>query len=170
MKGSTFGWPQVVLVAGSTVLSWLVGTSGPFTWSRSVPPAAATRADSVESAPIARMHDWRQPSSVVNQPRRDVFAFRPPVRSSGASGHEPAPVVPSEIQAPPVAPPVKLIGMAREDADGASVLTAILAGRGQVYLVKEGDRVAGYTVERISADSVELADSESRATVRLFLQ
>jgi hypothetical protein len=169
MKGPTFGWPQVLLVAGSTALSWLAGTSGPFTWSRSVPPAAVTHADSVDSAPIVRMHDWPQPV-VVNQPRRDVFAFRPPVRSSGARVHEQATVVPSEIQAPPVAPPFKLIGMARDDADGASVLTAILAGRGQVYLVKEGDRVASYTVERISADGVELADSESRATVRLFMQ
>jgi hypothetical protein len=169
MKGPTFGWPQALLVAGSTVLSWLVGTSGPFTWSRSVPPAAATRADTVESAPIVRMHDWPEPS-VVNRPRRDVFAFRTPVRPSGVSVREQAAVVPSEIQAPAVAPPLKLIGMARDDVDGVSVLTAILAGRGQVYLVKEGDRVAGYTVERISADGVELADSESRATVRLFMQ
>ena len=115
------------------------------------------------------MHDWRQPS-VVNRPRRNVFAFRAAVRPSGAGAHEPAIVVPSEIQAPPVAPPFKLIGMARDDVDGVSVLTAILAGRGQVYLVKEGDRLANYTVERISADGVELADSESRATVRLFMQ
>lgn len=169
MKGSTFGWPQVLLVAGSTALSWLAGTSGPFTWSRPVPPAAATRADSVESAPIVRLHDWRQPAA-ANRPRRDVFAFTPPVRPSGAGVHRQATVVPAEIQAVPVAPPFKLIGMARDDADGAAVLTAILAGRGQVYLVKEGDRVAGYTVEKISADGVELADSESRATVRLFMQ
>jgi hypothetical protein len=52
-----------------------------------------------------------------------------------------------------------LIGVAEDTTTDGLVRTAIISGPGQLYVVKEGDRVTSrYRVARISPDVVELDD------------
>ena len=61
--------------------------------------------------------------------------------------------------------------MAQDDGHDAPVATAIVAGHGQVYLVRPGDVIPpAYTVVRVDADSVDLADGTTGATFRLFMK
>jgi hypothetical protein len=72
---------------------------------------------------------------------------------------------------PPEAPAFKLIGMAQDDGLDAPAATAIVAGHGQVYLVRSGDVIPpAYTVVRVDADSIELSDGTNGTTFRLFMK
>jgi hypothetical protein len=56
---------------------------------------------------------------------------------------------------------LKLIGVAEDTASGGLIRTAIISAPGQVFVVKEGERVTSrYLVARVSADVVELEDLE----------
>jgi hypothetical protein len=75
-------------------------------------------------------------------------------------------------------PPLRLTlaGIAEDPgpAGGVPVRTAIIAGNGQLFLVKEGDTVTDrdieYRVGNISADSAELIDLRDNTTRRLALR
>ena len=74
---------------------------------------------------------------------------------------------------------LSLAGVA-EDPDpgsGAPVRTAIIAGKGQVFLAKEGDRVTDrgvedveYVIGKVFADSAELIDVRDGSIRRLTLK
>jgi hypothetical protein len=168
-------WPGVIVVAASTILSWL--NTSPI-----VPPIAHTReaigsaagADTV--APVdasldgLRLHDWSPPASARGRAERDIFAFKRP-------SAKPAPPAPSRglfqggdgTQPPLVL--FKLIGFAEDAGPDGAIRTAIISGQGQVYLVKEGDTVAWiYRVGTMSPDSVELLDSTGGQNLRLALK
>jgi hypothetical protein len=122
---------------------------------------------------IARLHERLRPTSTPRQPGRNLFAFR-----AGLSRALPptAPVAPPAIvEAPPTAPAepaLKLSGIAEDaDGDGAPVRTAIIAGDGQLFMVKEGENVTSrYRVARISTDVVELTDLTSGISRRLAMK
>jgi hypothetical protein len=169
-------WPGLIVVAGSTILSWL-NTS-----STTAPPIAHTR-DAIEpgttsksalpmAASIAalHLHDWSPPARAREKTERDIFAFKrraarlvPPAPSSGL------PAAGEAVQPPPVL--FRLIGFAEDTGPDGAVRTAIISGQGQLYLVKEGETVASiYRVGEILPDSVELLDSSGGPSLRLALK
>ena len=94
------------------------------------------------------------------RPTRNLFRFSSPKSATRAStprerGVQSAAIEPT-IQAAPPAPTLKLSGVAQK----AGKRTAILSGDGQIYLVGEGDSVAGrFTVVTIDPEAVLLRDA-----------
>ena len=167
MKRATLSWPKLFLLGGSTILSWLAGS----TQSPSVQPTnnISGNVNVVSESPVpVRLQDWREPPAPVARPERNVFTFRAPARMANVRPAErPLGVVP-DAQAPSPLIPFTLIGMAQDQGEAA---TAILSGHGQVFLVKEGDLVPpAYAVGSVAADSVELTDRTTGATIRLFMK
>jgi hypothetical protein len=77
-----------------------------------------------------------------------------------------APVAPL----PPPPPQISLDGVASDTVDGQMQRTAILTTDTGVVLAKEGDQVAGYRVNRVAPDSVELTKATDGSTLRLGLR
>jgi len=158
-------------VVGGALVAWLAsaGTSG----TRPIEPLRPSKTTTAElkgaelAAEIARLHNRLHPTTPPEQPERNLFKFG----SSAAQQVALAPPAPApEPAAAPVvpqAPPLTLIGVA-EDAD---VRTAIISGLGQLFLVKEGERVADrYTVTRIDPAGVDLLDATDSRTIQLTLK
>jgi hypothetical protein len=169
MKRVNLSWSQLLVLGGSTVASWLAGTIQS--------PPAQTGNGSLASASIARensapvrLQDWRGPAVPVVRPERNVFSFKESVPANARPPEQPQPRAPAPAQ--PAEPPAfRLIGMAQDDGHAAAAATAIVAGHGQVYLVRPGDMIPpAYTVVRIDADSIELTDGTTGATFRLFMK
>lgn len=134
-------------------------------------PRAATQAIEASGAQLAseisRLHERLRPTTVPLQSRNLFrYASRPPSATHAAPPSASAP----EPQPAPIAPPLKLVGIAEDGEDAAVVRTAILSGLGDLFLVKEGEPVTSrYRVSRISSDAVELMDSLDQTTLRLGL-
>ena len=115
-------------------------------------------------AEIERLHDRLRPS-VAPEHGRNLFRF-------GLVHAAAAPVAatvesPAPVQAAPVEPAFKLIGIAED----AGVRTAILSSPSQLLMVKEGDAVASaYRVTGISVDAVELTATMDGSVLRLALK
>jgi hypothetical protein len=78
-----------------------------------------------------------------------------------------APPIESPVAAVPPLPPLSLIGFASEGA----ARTAIISGLGDLFLAREGDRIASqYRVSRIGADGVEVTSLADDTTFTLTLQ
>jgi hypothetical protein len=71
---------------------------------------------------------------------------------------------------PPPPPAITLDGIAADNAGGQEQRTAILHTDAGVALAKQGDVVAGYRVERIAGDAVELTKVDDGSTLRLGLR
>ncbi len=68
-------------------------------------------------------------------------------------------------------PALRLIGVAEDSASGSPVRTAIISAPDQLYVVREGERVASrYGVAKISSDVVELVDTADSTELRLALK
>jgi len=66
---------------------------------------------------------------------------------------------------------LRLSGIAEDRTPGGVVRTAIISGRGQLFLAKQGDAVTDrYQVARISSEVVELTDLTDGSLVRLALK
>lgn len=166
-------WTATLCVAGGALAAWLaVATSGGR--DASAPAVAQRTAADVRGAElateIARLHQRLRPTSSPRQPGRDLFRFSAP---------KPAPVVPAHTalteavaapaQLPP--PPFKLSGVAEDPGQNGPDRTAVIAGSGQLFLVKEGEMVTPrYRVVRISADVVELVDVDTTLPLRLAMK
>jgi hypothetical protein len=154
-----FKWATTIVIVVGALAVWRIAASKP---ERAGP--ARTNIDT--SAPIdvrgaalakeiARLHD-RAGAGATPRLARNLFHFVLPPR--------PAPVAlavnrasDAAVAAPP--PILKLIGVAEDTAAGGLIRTAIISGPGQVYVVKEGERVTSrYLVARISSEVVELQD------------
>jgi hypothetical protein len=169
MKRVNFSWSQLLILGGSTVASWLAGTTKlpPVQTGNDAPSSVSVPREI--PAPV-RLQDWRSPAVVVARPERNVFTFKEkePVRAAARPPEQPQPVAPAQ---PAATPALRLIGMAQDDGHDAPAATAIVAGHGQVYLVRPGDVIPpAYTVVRVDAESVELADGTTGATFRLFMK
>jgi hypothetical protein len=77
--------------------------------------------------------------------------------------------VPITPQAPPP-PRIMLDGIAADTMGGQAQRTAILNTDAGVVLAKEGDQVAGYRVEKIAADAVELVKIDDGSVLRVGLR
>jgi hypothetical protein len=168
-------WPGVIVVAGSTILSWLNASSA-------VPEIAHTR-EAIESATTAKsappmaasiaalhLHNWSPPTLGRAKTERDIFAFRRPAARLVPPTPSPGLLAASEGVLPPVVL-FRLIGFAEDTGPDGAVRTAIISGQGQLYLVKEGETVASiYRVGEILPDGVELLDSTGGPSLRLALK
>lgn len=185
-----------IVVVGAAFAAWISaamtpagGTHTPLV--SSAPTPADLRGATLASE-IARLHERLRPEVAVRQPGRNLFAFHAPLYTAAPvkGAPERAELAPAGTLAP-AQPALTLVGIAEDgpaagtpggaaDSTGSSaggsagnsiVRTAIISGGGQLFLVKEGERVASiYRVEKVSADVVELADSRDGSTRRLALR
>ena len=93
-------------------------------------------------------------------PRRDKL-----VREKAA---EPAARAANDPVTPP--PPLRLVGIAEDEAGGRPVRTAMITSAGQLFMVKVGDRLVGrYLVVSIGTDAVQVKD-DGGTTVTLAMK
>jgi hypothetical protein len=157
-----FKWVTTVVIVVGALAVWRIAASKP---ERAGPvhvnidaPAPIDARGAALTKEIARLHD-RAGAGVPPRLARNLFHFVLPPR--------PAPVAlvvnRASDASEPVPPPVlKLIGVAEDTAAVGLIRTAIISGPGQVYVVKEGERVTSrYLVARISSEVVELQDLSS---------
>jgi hypothetical protein len=154
-----FKWATiVVIVIAALAVRWIAASKPERAGPVNVNIDASAPIDARGAAlvkEIARLHD-RAGAGVPPRLARNLFHFVAPPRPSPV-----ALVVNRATDASePVPPPaLKLIGVAEDTAAGGLIRTAIIAGPGQVYVVKEGERVTSrYLVARISSEVVELQD------------
>ena len=163
-----------IVVVGGVFAAWLsdamtpVGRAPMASAVHQTRPVDARGADLAKE--IARLHDRLRPDAAPSAPGRNLFEFRKAAR----------PLVqvaaPIEAATPPVVAPVPqmpltLSGIAEDPAPDGIVRTAIIAGTGQLYLVKEGDDIASrYTVAKITADGVDLKSAGDGSVRHLALK
>jgi hypothetical protein len=138
---------------------------------RQVVPAAPAR----EEMEVVRLDALNRPRPDPEAGARDPFRFRPaappPAPPPPAAGLGPGglPVPPVPV-GPPPPPPIalKFIGLV-EQAPSRLKLAVLSDGR-NVFYGKEGDTIEGrYRIERIGAESIDMAyiDGRGRQTLRL---
>lgn len=166
-----------IVVAGAACAAWLAAAA---TSSRRedapaapAPPVRDARAETLATS-IARLHDRLRPMVAPRQAHRNPFEFatlarRPsaaPAARSAAALSEASPVTRA-----PVAAPLTLEGIAEDAGPNGPVRTAIISTAGNLFLVKTGETVTPqYRVTNVDADSVELVDTVSGATLRFALK
>jgi hypothetical protein len=153
--------------------AWLVAALAACA-SSSTPPAPAERTPAVTAVPdrdgLTVLEHRAQPSPALSASRRNIFRERdrvapaPPVATRAAVPVEPAP---AESLIPP-APLVTLLGLAEKTDSGHLVRTAVISTGGELWIVKEGDTVAGrFRVGAVSLDRVDLRDVQT-GTSRVY--
>lgn len=155
-------------LTGVGLLAWLAVTPGAPTPGASTTVAAPRQPEARE----VTVNDLNIQETKLREQIAKV-TLRPSTRNPFRFGRTPVPAPqPSAAAAPIVAepasqqPPFTLSGIAT-DGDKR---TAIIAGEGQVYLVKEGESVAGrYIVTAVESDAATLRD-ESGQELRLSLR
>jgi hypothetical protein len=114
-----------------------------------------------------RLHSAPAPASTSRNP----FQFAPRPRPATP---RPAPTSEALPPGPPPTPPrplLTLVGIGEDRTPAGPVRTAVLSGRDQVFLVKEGAEVAGrFKVIAIDQRAVELLDLQDQTRVRLVLR
>lgn len=138
-------------------------------------PAAAVRRPASSSEPTAedlnaqaaRLRE-RSAAVTLRPSTRNPFRYSSPKRAPEPAAPGERAIQPTETEPAVPTPPaavLKLSGVAQK----AGKRTAIIAGEGQIYLVSEGDSVAGrYTVVKIDPEAVLLRDA-SGVEQRLIL-
>jgi hypothetical protein len=167
-------WAATLLIVVGALAAWRVAASRPDGAGRTNPDMAAP-APTIDArgaalaTQVARLRDRLEPH-VSPRLARDVFRF-------AARASRPAPVAlvvnraPVEKAAAPPLPALTLIGVAEDTAAGGLIRTAIISGSGEVYIVKEGERVTPrYQVARIAPEIVELRDLSDASVRRLTLK
>jgi hypothetical protein len=166
----------LILGAGGGALAvWLAAAAT--SPSRPAPPIAAPKTPSVDASgaelakEIERLRERIRPSAVPLE-SRDLFHYA----SRATRRATVAPIPQIDAQAAPSTPaaavrPLQLVGLAEDDAESGPVRTAIISGFGQLFIVKEQERVTErYQVTRISSDAVELIDQTDQSSLRLVLK
>src|SRR5690349_11183258 len=173
---SHMDWKSTVVISGAGILA---------TWFFSMPPsqppaspaARTTRAARVTAPAVdiereaARLHVRPRSEAHYTEPVRNPFRFsvrREPTRPTAGIVPPAAPVVIAPLPPPP--PAITLDGVASDTVNGQDQRTAIIHTATGMVLAKEGDQVAGYRVEKISADVVELTKTDDGSKLRLGLR
>jgi Tfp pilus assembly protein PilP len=161
-----------MIVGGFTVgysLYETTASSGIQLTARAARPPVDARSNALTNE-IARLHR-RQEHGAAPGRVRDVFRFaaqRQSARNAPRALPPPTAAPPAPV---PVRPALKLIGVAEDDNGGSPVRMAIISAPDQLYMVREGERVAArYGVKRISSDVVELVDAGDDSAFRLVLK
>ena len=118
------------------------------------------------AAEVARLRARLRPTDQPQEPARNLFQFGDRASRAATS----APVLPAleppAVATPPL-PPLALIGFASEGA----TRTAIISGFGDLFLAREGDRIAGqYRVSRVDGDGVDVTSLSDGSTLTLRLK
>jgi len=120
--------------------------------------ASAPKAFEELSAQSTRLRDRRAPTA-PHEATRNPFRFNTPKPVTPPATQrdlEAAPRMDSPMPLTPSPPPLTLSGIAQKSGKR----TAIITGSGQMYLVGEGDSVAGlYTVVQVEPEAVVLRDA-----------
>jgi len=165
-----------IVLVGGALAAWLAGAA---TSNRALPDPIVTRPAPIDARgedlanEIARLHERLRPSATPRTPGRNLFTFR--AAAAPTAPALPAPPRPAIVEAPPLPRPtelaLKLTGMAEDPGPDGPVRVAFLSGEGQLYMVKEGDEIAGrYRVAKIAADVVELVNIADNTTRRLAMK
>ena len=157
------------LTGGGLVATWFAVTPMSTVAVDPANDASARRAAQVSTIDAVKTAQLKVHHTAALKPvTRNPFAFgRPPVAI-----HARAVVPPAAVVTEPVAiePSLTLSGIAAQKAVGGSRRTAIISGDSQLYLVTEGDMVAGrYRVVTVGEDNVVLRDDAGRE-LRLSLK
>ena len=171
-------WKSTAVISGAGILAtWFFSMPPTHAPAAAVAPAprtvAARRATSridIEKE-AQRLQARPRPEAHYTEPSRNPFRFserREPSRPTSGVRVEAPPVPIAPLIPPP--PMITLDGIAADNAGGQQQRTAILHTDAGVSLAKEGDIVAGYRVDKIAADAVELTRLADGATLRLGLR
>jgi len=162
------GGALAALIAGATTTGYRRPPQAPARDKRAGKSDLSGAALAVE---IQRLHERLRPSIPPEQPARNLFEYRSRRAAAPADVH-PTIVSPAAASVGDAAPPaVELVGIATDGAGDALVRTAIISGFGQLFLVKEGEPVSDrYRVVRVTADGVQLSDTQSSAPVWIVLR
>ncbi|HUR34660.1 MAG TPA: hypothetical protein VM032_12745 [Vicinamibacterales bacterium] len=163
-------------VSALAVASWFAGASTSGVRPPAAPPAPAKptaldRSAAALQSEVARLHERLAPT-VAPTRSRDLFRFNIRAARRPTVSMPAAPAAAAVAAPPPVAPrpALKLIGIAEDVTDAGTVLTAIVSGLGDVFLVKPGELIAGrYRVEAVSADAVQLTETATADSTTLAL-
>jgi hypothetical protein len=167
-----------IAVGGAALAAWLAGAA---TSTRTPAPRLVISPPPIEprgaelASEIAKLREHLRPSATPRQPGRNLFAYHTPAAAPlppvAAAAPRPA-LTEGDAALTPPQPSLKLSGIAEDvDADGNPVRTAIIAGEGQLFMVKEGENVTSrYRVTKVSADVVELLDLATQTPRRLALR
>ena len=147
--------------------AWLVLALSACT-SSSTPPAPAERAAAGTPLPgrdgLTVLEHRAQPSPALSATRRNIFRERDrvaPAPPAGTRAEAPAEAAAANTLIPP-APLVTLLGLAEKTEGGRLVRTAVISAGGELWMVKEGDTVAGrFRVGAVTADHVDLTDVQA---------
>ena len=163
-------------VVGGALAAWLASAA---TSSRPIPRPIVINTPPIDlrgaelADEIARLRERLRPTTTPNQPGRNLFTFRAARPRPAAITAEPAHAA-AITEAPvarPALPPLKLSGIAEDPGPDGPIRTAIIAGDGQLFMVKEGDAVTlRYRVVKISTEVVELTDLTDNSVRRLALR
>ena len=163
------------LGGGGVLATWLAVTPSDTTLGKSSVTVAERPAAIHESTADnlvrqeARLRDHAG-SVPLGASTRNPFRFgaRKPASAPPPSGSSATPAVPSAPDLP-ARPSLSLSGIAERKTPQGNTRTAIISGDGQLYLVTEGDTVAGaYRVVTVDSDAVTLRD-ERGSDIRLVL-
>jgi hypothetical protein len=161
------------------LLAWLSSASGLMRQTSDAPePArpvetagAATLAADVQ-AQAERLKTRLAAAPAPQEPFRNPFVFAPREQTPRRERPAPAEIPPPAAFAAPPEPAIELIGVATSESPKGPVRTAILSAlSGELFLVKEGDVIAGrFRIAAVGADVVELTDVVSGVSRRLALK
>jgi hypothetical protein len=161
-----------IVVAGGALAAWLAAAATSNARDDDAPQSAPSTAEArgAELAvEVARLHERLRPTASPRTPGRDLFRFSAPKpKPVPAAAHAAI----TELSAPAAPPPAfKLSGIAEDPGRDGPDRTAVIAGAGQLFLVKEGEPVTPrYRVAHISADVVELVDVDTNLPLRLAMR
>jgi hypothetical protein len=166
---------KILLAGGGLVATWLAVTPNDTT----APKAGPTSVDRARSGGALLADDLAAQEAKLRQHNGNGNMLpRPSTRNPFRFGAKQSAVssYPAAAAAPvaPIEPPqparlsLSLSGIAERKTPEGSIRTAIISGEGQLYLVTEGEMVAGrYLVKTIDSDAVTL--DERGAEIRLVM-
>jgi hypothetical protein len=166
-------WKSTAVISGAGILAtWFFSmppTSAPVRAvapTARVPQATSSKIDIEKEAARLQVHRVEGPR--YTEPSRNPFRFNarrePTPAAAPVIAVAPAPVL------PPPPPRITLDGVAADSMDAQPQRTAVLKTDAGVILAKEGDEVAGYRVQRIAPDAVELVKIDDGSVMRLGLR
>ena len=165
------------LAGGGVVATWLAVTPNQGVQPPAAAAAAARDSGRATTQPTADELN-QQASRLIERSRavqfrpseRNPFQFASPRARAMPNAPVPNAQLPAAVAAPPAPPLLSLAGIAEDQTVDGPRRTAIISGAGELYLVREGDSLAGgFTVKSIEADTVVLHD-QSGAELRIFLR
>ena len=178
-------WKGTVVWSGTTALATWLASAAPVVAPRvATGPVSGHLEASTNRAVVTRVQDLSEEAARLSrrisgqdgytEPSRDPFRFRPAA--------VPAPARPAAVLAPPPAaasvappavqpPPFVLSGIAEDRQGEAVIRTAVIAGSGDLWLVKAGEKIEGkFQVTAVDADAVELIRADTGTALRLMFR